>query len=172
LSLLEHLAPLAGRLSAVVVSTPQAVALLDAAKCVSFTRTAGLPVLGVVENMSGYVCPCCGEVSAVFSTGGGAELARTEGLPFLGSLPVDTALVELLDAAEPASIAAGDQSEEHQTDVASVGDAVTASFPLLARYQRTPTANLFMPIVNKILGTLPEVEARAVPQQPQSEEQQ
>lgn len=63
LSLLEHLAPVHSRLSAVVVTTPQAVALADAIKGISFTRTVNLPVLGIIENMSGYACPCCGEVS-------------------------------------------------------------------------------------------------------------
>ena len=73
LSLIEHMAPVQARLSAVIVTTPQAVALLDAMKCLSFTRAVGLPVLGLIENMSGYVCPCCGEISNVFSTGGGEE---------------------------------------------------------------------------------------------------
>ena len=94
------MAPVHDRLSAVIVTTPQAVALADALKCLSFTRAVRLPVLGVVENMSGYVCPCCGELANVFSTGGGAAMAAREGLAFLGALPVDTALVELLDAAE------------------------------------------------------------------------
>ncbi|THH23086.1 hypothetical protein EUX98_g8092 [Antrodiella citrinella] len=101
LSLLEHMAPVHSKLSAVIVTTPQAVALMDAMKCLSFTKAVSLPVLGLIENMSGYVCPCCGEISNVFSTGGGEEMARREGLHFLGSLPVDTDLVTLLDAAEP-----------------------------------------------------------------------
>src|ERR1700675_3073096 len=87
LSLLEHMSQVHSRLSAVIVTTPQAVALMDAMKCLSFTRAVNLPVLGLIENMSGYVCPCCGEISNVFSTGGGEEMARREGLPFLGSLP-------------------------------------------------------------------------------------
>lgn len=99
ISLLEHLAPLQPRLSAVIVTTPQAVALLDAMKCLSFTRAVNLPVLGLIENMSGYVCPCCGEVSNVFSTGGGEEMAKREGIPFLGRLPIDPELVTVLDAA-------------------------------------------------------------------------
>ncbi|EED79636.1 predicted protein, partial [Postia placenta Mad-698-R] len=99
LSLVEHMAPVHSRISAVLVTTPQAVALLDAMKCLSFTRATSIPVLGLIENMSGYVCPCCGEISNVFSTGGGEEMAKREGLRFLGSLPVDTELVSLLDAA-------------------------------------------------------------------------
>ena len=136
------MAPVAPRLSAVVVTTPQAVALLDAMKCLSFTRAVSLPVLGLIENMSGYVCPCCGEISNVFSTGGGEEMARREGLKFLGSLPVDTDLVTLLDAADTGAAAVSDaESENH-------------SFDLLRRYEQTSTAPLFARIVEEVVRTL------------------
>ena len=69
-------------------------------KCLSFTRAVNLPVLGLIENMSGYVCPCCGEVSNIFSTGGGEEMAKREGIPFLGRMPLDPELVTVLDAAD------------------------------------------------------------------------
>ena len=139
---MEHMAPVAPRLSAVVVTTPQAVALLDAMKCLSFTRAVSLPVLGLIENMSGYVCPCCGEISNVFSTGGGEEMARREGLKFLGSLPVDTDLVTLLDAADTGAAAVSDaESENH-------------SFDLLRRYEQTSTAPLFATIVEEVVRTL------------------
>jgi MinD-like ATPase involved in chromosome partitioning or flagellar assembly len=140
--------PVHCRLSAVIVTTPQAVALMDAMKCLSFTRTANLPVLGLIENMSGYVCPCCGEISNVFSTGGGKEMARQEGLPFLGSMPVDTDLVTLLDAAE------ADKSED-MPDEATLREG---AFQLLNRYQKTSSAKLFQMIVDKVVKTLPEVE--------------
>ncbi|KAI0669764.1 P-loop containing nucleoside triphosphate hydrolase protein [Trametes maxima] len=146
LSLVEHMAPVHARLSAVLVTTPQAVALLDAMKCLSFTRATGIPVLGLVENMSGYVCPCCGEISNVFSTGGGAEMARREGLPFLGSLPVDTELVTLLDAAEAGA--------EAGAGAALPAGGSVRSFELLERYERTPTAPLFKGIVDKVLQQL------------------
>ena len=145
LSLVEHMAPVHDRISAVIVTTPQAVALLDAMKCLSFTRATSLPVLGLVENMSGYVCPCCGEISNVFSTGGGAEMARREKLTFLGSLPVDTELVTLLDAAEV----------ERPGESAELPEGGSRrSFGLLERYQKTPTAPLFKAIVDKILERL------------------
>ncbi|KAK2461583.1 hypothetical protein APHAL10511_006046 [Amanita phalloides] len=97
ISLLEHLAPLQHRLSCIIVTTPQAVALMDVMKCISFTRAVNLHVLGLIENMSGYVCPCCGEVSNLFSTGGGSGLAEKEGIVFLGRLPVDAELGTVLD---------------------------------------------------------------------------
>jgi hypothetical protein len=144
LSLLEHLAPIHARLSAVIVTTPQAVALLDAMKCLSFTRTVNLPVLGLIENMSGYVCPCCGEISNVFSTGGGEDMARREELLFLGSLPVDTDLVTLLDAAET------------KEDANASGNGATdRSFRLFEKYQKTSSSHLFKPIVDTIIAGLP-----------------
>jgi hypothetical protein len=137
------------RLSSVIVTTPQAVALLDAMKCLSFTRAVALPVLGLIENMSGYVCPCCGEISNVFSTGGGAEMARREGVPFLGSMPIDTELVTLLDAA-----GSTDQGTDGQQDEASEA----RSFGVLRRYQKTSSAKLISVLVEKLISTLPLVE--------------
>ncbi|KAF8078839.1 MRP-like protein [Lyophyllum atratum] len=143
LSLLEHMAPVHSRLSAVIVTTPQAVALMDAMKCLSFTRAVNLPILGLIENMSGYVCPCCGDISNVFSTGGGAEMARKEGLTFLGSLPVDTELVTLLDAAEVED-PAKDGPEKKGPDI-------------LERYALTSSATLFKTILEKIVERLGQV---------------
>lgn len=151
LSLLEHMAPVHSKLSAVIVTTPQAVALMDAMKCLSFSRTVNLPVLGLIENMSGYVCPCCGEISNVFSTGGGEEMARREELPFLGSMPVDTELVTLLDAAEIETPSEGVNEEALREK----------SFDLLQRYQKTSSAQLFQNIVGKIMENLPKVERDA-----------
>ncbi|KAF9481656.1 cytosolic Fe-S cluster assembling factor CFD1 [Pholiota conissans] len=144
LSLMEHLAGVHGRLSAVIVTTPQAVALMDAMKCLSFTRAVNLPVLGLIENMSGYVCPCCGEISNVFSTGGGAEMARKEELRFLGTLPVDTELVSVLDGGHEPS-GGTEQAEEKN-----------AAFPLLDRYSKTSSARLFTEIVKGVLEVLEE----------------
>ncbi|KAJ3990395.1 cytosolic Fe-S cluster assembling factor CFD1 [Lentinula detonsa] len=142
LSLMEHLAPVHSKLSAIVVTTPQAVALNDAMKCISFARTANLPILGLIENMSGYVCPCCGEVSNVFSTGGGEAMAHREGLTFLGSLPVDTELVTLLDAT-PLN---GDVALE-------ASDGESPSFPLMLQYKATSSSKLFTAILEKVQST-------------------
>ncbi|GAV99716.1 P-loop containing nucleoside triphosphate hydrolase protein [Lentinula edodes] len=142
LSLMEHLAPAHSKLSAVVVTTPQAVALNDAMKCISFARTVNLPIVGLIENMSGYVCPCCGEVSNVFSTGGGEAMAHREGLTFLGSLPVDTELVTLLDASPPNGDAAS------QADLGN-----TTSFPLMLRYKSTSSSKLFEAILERVLNS-------------------
>ncbi len=79
---------------AIIVTTPQEVAVLDARKCVDFARTVHLPVVGIVENMSGMVCPHCQETIHLFGSGGGREAARELSVPFLGSIPLDPAVVQ------------------------------------------------------------------------------
>ena len=74
---------------AVIVTTPQAVAISDVRKEVNFCRKVGVEVLGVVENMSGYVCECCGERANLFGKGGGEVMAASFDVPFLGGVPVD-----------------------------------------------------------------------------------
>ncbi|MCJ1475807.1 cytosolic Fe-S cluster assembly factor cfd1 [Lambiella insularis] len=74
---------------AVVVTTPQAVAVSDVKKELNFCAKTGVRVLGVVENMSGYVCECCGVAANLFSKGGGELMAREFGVPFLGGVPLD-----------------------------------------------------------------------------------
>ncbi|MGA9097306.1 MAG: Mrp/NBP35 family ATP-binding protein [Methanotrichaceae archaeon] len=74
---------------AVIVTTPQEVSLLDSRKAVNMIMTMGVPVLGIVENMSGLCCPHCGETINIFSAGGGKKAADEMGVPFLGSIPID-----------------------------------------------------------------------------------
>ena len=82
---------------AVVVTTPQKVATIDVRKSISFCRQVGVPVLGVVENMSDFVCPRCGEVTPVFRSGGGRRISEDMGVPFLGSIPIDPKIAEACD---------------------------------------------------------------------------
>lgn len=86
-----------GPLGALVVTTPQAVSVGDVRRELTFCRKTGLQVVGIVENMSGFVCPHCTECTNVFSRGGGAELARLTGVPFLGSVPLDPELTRSLE---------------------------------------------------------------------------
>src|SRR2546427_4150744 len=74
---------------AVIVTTPQEVSLLDVRKSIGFAQAVRLPILGVVENMSGLVCPHCGKTIDVFKRGGGEAAAKELGLPFLGRIPLD-----------------------------------------------------------------------------------
>ena len=86
---------------AVVVTTPQEVSLLDVRKSISFCSQVGMPVLGIVENMSGMICPHCGKAVDVFKRGGGERLAEELGMRFLGRIPVDPRIVTTGDAGKP-----------------------------------------------------------------------
>ena len=82
---------------AVVVTTGQAVALLDSRKAVGFLKTVGIPVLGILENMTAFQCPHCAKEINLFKTGGGARAAGELGVPLLGSVPFDPAMVDAGD---------------------------------------------------------------------------
>ena len=86
---------------AVVVTTPQEVSLLDVRKSISFAKAVNLPVLGVIENMSGFICPHCGKETDIFKVGGGEAAAKDLGLPFLGRIPLDPRIVVGGDAGKP-----------------------------------------------------------------------
>ena len=92
--MLLHQPRLAG---AVVVTTPQAISVADVRKELNFCVKTSVPVLGVIENMSGYMCPCCGEISHIFSKGGGEVMSRETGVRFLGSVPVSTEFGEMVE---------------------------------------------------------------------------
>lgn len=86
---------------AVVVTTPQDVALLDSRKSITFCRQINVPRIGVVENMSGMVCPHCGGEIDLFKTGGGERIAEEMKVPFLGRIPLDPAMVSCTDDGTP-----------------------------------------------------------------------
>ncbi|MFA4943428.1 MAG: iron-sulfur cluster carrier protein MrpORP [Lentisphaeria bacterium] len=86
---------------AVIVTTPQEVAAADVRKSLNFCRQLNLPVLGVVENMSGFACPHCAQVTDIFSRGGGAAIAAKFAVPFLGRIPIDPAIAMACDEGTP-----------------------------------------------------------------------
>jgi ATP-binding protein involved in chromosome partitioning len=96
---------------AVIVSTPQDLALIDATRAIDPFRKMGVPVLGLVENMSGYACPHCGERSDPFGSGGAEEAAEAMGIPFLGRIPLDPAVREASDAGTPPAATSGPQAD-------------------------------------------------------------
>jgi MinD-like ATPase involved in chromosome partitioning or flagellar assembly/predicted Fe-Mo cluster-binding NifX family protein len=98
MSVLQFLGPAA---RAVIVTTPQAVAVDDVRRSVSFVRLMGNPLLGLVENMSGFVCKHCGQVEDIFASGGGEKLAQEMGADFLGRIPLDPELVRSADQGYP-----------------------------------------------------------------------
>ncbi len=89
---------------AVIISTSQDLALIDAARAISFFDTAKIPVIGIVENMAGYICPHCGDVSDPFGSGGAEAAARELGIPFLGRIPLDISIRQSSDAGTPLAL--------------------------------------------------------------------
>ena len=98
---LSQALPLAG---SVVVCTPQEVALLDAIKAISMFRKVNIPILGMVENMSGFTCPDCSKTYDIFGRGGAREKAQQVDVPFLGEMPINITLREAGDAGELAQV--------------------------------------------------------------------
>lgn len=86
---------------AVIVTTPQEASLSDCRRAINFVRAVNQRVLGVVENMSGFVCPHCGRRTDIFATGGGERMAEEMGVPFLGCVPLAAEIVALADAGKP-----------------------------------------------------------------------
>jgi ATP-binding protein involved in chromosome partitioning len=97
--------PVAG---AVLVTTPQEVSVADVRKAVGMFRQLNIPVLGVVENMSYFVCGHCNERTDIFGTGGGRRMAEAMGIPFLGEVPIDTRVRSGGDEGKPIVVAAPD----------------------------------------------------------------
>ena len=86
---------------AIIVTTPQKVAIRDVGKSINFCKNLGMPIFGIIENMSGFVCPTCGSNHPLFKTGGGEKLARETGFRFLGSIPIDPRVVTSSDDGKP-----------------------------------------------------------------------
>ena len=105
---------------AVIVTTPQDIALLDARKGLKMFEKVGIPILGIVENMSTYVCPSCGHTEHIFGTGGGEKMCKDYQVPFLGSLPLNLSIREQSDAGRPPVVAEPDS-------------AISASYKAIAR---------------------------------------
>lgn len=97
----------------VVVTTPQEVSILDITKAVHFAERLDLPVLGIIENMSGLICPHCGKTIDLFGSGGGKRAAAKLNVPFLGSIPLDPAMSRAGDEGRPYILASEKEGEPH-----------------------------------------------------------
>lgn len=96
---------------AVIVSTPQDLALIDATRAIDLFNTAGVPIIGIVENMSGYACPHCGEISDPFGSGGAEAAAKELGVPFLGRIPLAMDIRAASDAGTPPAAGNGPHAD-------------------------------------------------------------
>jgi Mrp family chromosome partitioning ATPase len=113
---------------AVVVTTPQEVALADVRKSINFCKAVEMPIVGVVENMSGFICPHCEETVDIFSSGGGEKTARDFELPFLGRIPMDPRVVVGGDSGKP-YLSSNENSPAVQA-FATVVEAVERRLPI------------------------------------------
>ena len=95
----------------VIVSTPQDLALIDATRAIDLFDQSGVPVIGIVENMAGYLCPHCGAASDPFGHGGAEAAAKTMDRPFLGRIPLDIAIRTASDAGDPPAARDGAQAD-------------------------------------------------------------
>ncbi|MDA0651703.1 MAG: Mrp/NBP35 family ATP-binding protein [Proteobacteria bacterium] len=107
---------------AVIVSTPQDLALLDARKGLNMFRRVDVPVLGIIENMSYFLCPHCGERSDIFTHGGARKAAAQMGVDFLGEVPLDMAIREGSDMGRP--IVAADPDSDHAKTYRAIAEAL------------------------------------------------
>lgn len=111
---------------AVIVSTPQDLALMDATRAIAFFEQANVPLIGLVENMAGYACPHCGEVSDPFGSGGAEAAAGTMGLDFLGRVPLSMGIRLASDGGVPPAAGTDPQGEPFHAIAAKVADWIAA----------------------------------------------
>lgn len=141
---------------AVIVTTPQAISISDVKKEINFCRKVGVKILGVVENMAGFVCPNCSECTNVFSKGGGEVMAAEFEVPFLGSVPIDPMFIRLIEEGERPSYPEGTviQGKDMQTNgEAAEGGAATAGL-LVEKYTACSLCPIFDDIVGQLIKTI------------------
>ena len=112
---------------AVIVSTPQDLALIDATRAVSLFAQAGVPMVGLVENMSGYACPHCGEISDPFGQGGAEATAQDLAMPFLGRIPLAIDIRRRSDAGDPPAAREGPHADAFRAIAQRVADWAKAN---------------------------------------------
>src|SRR5882724_6633089 len=132
---LSQLIPIAG---AVMVTTPQEIAIIDVVKGIAMFEKVEIPILGIVENMSYYKCPACGHTDEIFSHGGGKRLAQEVGADFFGEIPIDTRIRFGGDAGVPIVIASPDsENAQRFMDLASKA-ALKIAGNVLSKPKRSP----------------------------------
>lgn len=164
-TLLEKTTPaqLAG---AVVVTTPQAVATADVRKELNFCAKTGVRVLGVVENMSGYVCPNCSECTHIFMKGGGRVMADDFAVKFLGSVPIDPQFLVLIETGKRPRYPAGTQVNGQDMSTSNAEDDESGAISdskdpglLVEKYQDCSLAPVFKAITAEVISEVQQTTA-------------
>jgi ATP-binding protein involved in chromosome partitioning len=133
---LSQTVPVAG---AILVTTPQQVSLADTRRAIAMYKKLNIPPLGLVENMSYFVCPGCGREADIFGQGGGERLATEFGIPFLGRIPIDQPIREGSDSGVPLMISAPESPAARAFTAAAERTAAQVS---IASFARVPTIPL------------------------------
>lgn len=142
---------------AVVVTTPQAVATADVRKELNFCTKTRVRVLGVVENMSGFVCPHCSECTDIFGSGGGSSMATEFGVPFLGSVPMDAQFIGLIEEGRRPRYPAG--TEVGGKDISTNQDEIEGqndNDPLVDKYKDCSLSHMFKGIAETVVRHVDE----------------
>ena len=147
---------------AVVVTTPQAVATADVKKELNFCDKTGIQVIGVIENMSGFICPNCSECTNLFGSGGGQIMAQEFGVGFLGSVPIDPQFVIMVETGRTPTYPVG--TSINGFDIGGQGSASEAvqpqnSQPLVKNYQDCSLFPIFQSIASKVNTFCEETQA-------------
>jgi Mrp family chromosome partitioning ATPase len=160
-TLLKNAAP--GQVKgAVVVTTPQAVATADVKKELNFCAKTGIHVIGVVENMSGFVCPNCSECTNIFSSGGGRVMATEFGVKFLASVPIDPQFVMLVEAGRRPTYPVGTSVNGHDiggTEIDSTIKETQAQGQLVEKYKSCSLCPIFRGITDDIIRSCEEAHS-------------
>jgi Mrp family chromosome partitioning ATPase len=148
----------------VVVTTPQAISISDVKKELNFCKKTGIRVLGVVENMAGFVCPNCSECTNVFSKGGGEITAREFEVPFLGSIPIDPAFVQLIEEGTrpvypKGTVVNGKEIDGEKAQESHERAGSSTSGLLVDKYQSCSLCPLFDGIVSNVVADIASRDA-------------
>ncbi|KAI1207872.1 P-loop containing nucleoside triphosphate hydrolase protein [Annulohypoxylon truncatum] len=149
---------------AIVVTTPQAVATADVRKELNFCAKTGLNVLGVVENMNGFVCPNCSECTDIFGSDGGFLMAKEFGVPFLGSVPIDPQFGILIEAGErPLRQVLDGQETPTMVEAGSRDEDDKGLTLLVEKYRDCSLAPIFRAIMGKMIESIDSVKKEFSP---------
>ncbi|KAK0346679.1 cytosolic Fe-S cluster assembly factor cfd1 [Friedmanniomyces endolithicus] len=141
---------------AVIVTTPQAISISDVKKEINFCRKTGVNILGVIENMAGFVCPNCSECTNVFSKGGGQVMAQEFDVPFMGSLPIDPMFIRLIEEGKKPVYPEGTviDGQAMQTNGHADSDEAETAGLLVEKYTACSLYPLFDGMVTQLLSKI------------------
>ncbi|KAK5137745.1 cytosolic Fe-S cluster assembly factor cfd1 [Meristemomyces frigidus] len=141
---------------AVIVTTPQAISISDVKKEINFCRKTGVRILGVIENMAGFVCPNCSECTNVFSKGGGEVMATEFSVPFLGSVPIDPMFIRLIEEGKRPVYPEGTviDGQTMETNGHSNGESAEEAGLLVEKYTSCSLYPLFDGMVKQLVATI------------------